>query len=108
MEQRSGMKAYRAFFDEYLPGSDVGDTNYMTGYQQGLILEQILKAVRAMICRAENIVKQAKSLKDLVLPTFDAGHLDQYQRDQQHGLDATATAALESAATGSSSARCST
>jgi ABC-type branched-subunit amino acid transport system substrate-binding protein len=67
-----GMKAYRAFFDKYLPGSDVGDTNYLTGYQQGLILEQILKQCGNDLSR-ENIVRQAKSLKDLVLPTSMPG-----------------------------------
>jgi len=68
----AGMKAYRAFFEKYLPGSDVGDTNYLTGYQQGLILEQILKQCGNDLSR-ENIVKQAKSLKDLVLPTSMPG-----------------------------------
>jgi branched-chain amino acid transport system substrate-binding protein len=42
----AGMKVYRVFFAKYLPGSDIGDTNYLTGYQQGMILEQILKAIR--------------------------------------------------------------
>jgi ABC-type branched-subunit amino acid transport system substrate-binding protein len=68
----TGMKAYRAFFEKYLPGSDIGDTNYLTGYQQGLILEQILKQCGNDLSR-ENIVKQAKSLKDLVLPTAMPG-----------------------------------
>jgi len=68
----AGMKAYRTFFEKYLPGSDVGDTNYLTGYQQGLILEQILKQCGNDLSR-ENIVKQAKSLKDLVLPTSMPG-----------------------------------
>src|SRR6266481_272553 len=68
----AGMKAYRAFFEKYLPGSDVGDTNYLTGYQQGLILEQILKQCGNDLSR-ENIVRQAKSLKDLVLPTSMPG-----------------------------------
>src|SRR5712672_1315120 len=63
-----GMKAYRAFFEKYLPVSDVGDTNYLTGYQQGLILKQIGNDLSR-----ENIVKQAKSLKDLVLPTSMPG-----------------------------------
>ena len=64
----AGMKAYRAFFAKYLAGSDIGDTNYLTGYQQGMILEQILKQCGNDLSR-QNIVKQAKSLKDLVLPT---------------------------------------
>lgn len=70
----AGMKAYRAFFEKYLPGSDIGDTNYLTGYQQGLILEQILKQCGDDLSR-ENIVKQAKSLKDFVLPTAMPGIL---------------------------------
>jgi branched-chain amino acid transport system substrate-binding protein len=68
----TGMKAYRAFFAKYLSGSDIGDTNYLTGYQQGLILEQILKQCGNDLSR-ENIVRQAKSLKDLVLPTAMSG-----------------------------------
>jgi len=70
----AGMKAYRAFFAKYLAGSDIGDTNYLTGYQQGMILEQILKQCGNDLSR-ENIVKQAKSLKDLVLPTAMPGIL---------------------------------
>jgi branched-chain amino acid transport system substrate-binding protein len=68
----AGMKAYRAFFAKYLAGSDIGDTNYLTGYQQGMILEQILKQCGNDLSR-EHIVKQAKSLKDLVLPTAMPG-----------------------------------
>jgi branched-chain amino acid transport system substrate-binding protein len=68
----AGMKAYRVFFAKYLAGSDIGDTNYLTGYQQGMILEQILKQCGNDLSR-ENIVKQAKSLKDLVLPTSMPG-----------------------------------
>ena len=64
----AGMKAFRAFFEKYLPGSDITDTNYLTGYQQGMLLEQILKQCGNDLSR-ENIVKQAKSLKDFVLPT---------------------------------------
>lgn len=62
-----GMKGYRAFFEKYLPGSDIGDTNYLTGYQQGMVLEQVLKQCGNDLSR-ENIVKQAKSLKDITLP----------------------------------------
>jgi branched-chain amino acid transport system substrate-binding protein len=68
----TGMKAYRAFFEKYLSGSDIGDMNYLNGYQQGLILEQILKQCGDDLSR-ENIVKQAKNLKDLVLPTAMPG-----------------------------------
>lgn len=67
-----GMKQYRAFFDKYLSGSDIGDTNYLTGYQQGMVLEQLLKQCGDDLSR-ENIIKQAKSLKDVVLPTAMPG-----------------------------------
>lgn len=68
----AGMKDFRAFFARYMAGSDIGDTNYLTGYQQGMILEQILKQCGEDLSR-ENIVKQAKSLKNLVLPTAMPG-----------------------------------
>jgi len=63
-----GVKAYRAFFEKYLPGADITNTSYLTGYQQGMVLEQILKQCGNDFSRA-NILKQAKSLHDLVLPT---------------------------------------
>jgi branched-chain amino acid transport system substrate-binding protein len=63
-----GVKAYRAFFDKYLAGSDISNTSYLTGYQQGMVLEQILKQCGDDLSR-DNIIKQAKSLKDLVLAT---------------------------------------
>jgi branched-chain amino acid transport system substrate-binding protein len=40
----------------------------LTGYQQGMVLEQILKQCGNDLSRA-NIIKQAKSLRDVVLPT---------------------------------------
>jgi ABC-type branched-subunit amino acid transport system substrate-binding protein len=63
-----GIRAYRAFFDKYLAGADITNTSYLTGYQQGMVLEQILKQCGDDLSR-ENIIKQAKSLKDLALPT---------------------------------------
>ncbi|MGY4625324.1 ABC transporter substrate-binding protein [Bradyrhizobium sp. USDA 4486] len=62
------IKAYRAFFDRYLAGSDITNTSYLTGYQQGMVLEQILKQCGDDLSR-ENIIKQAKSLKNFDLPT---------------------------------------
>ncbi|MCP4615223.1 MAG: ABC transporter substrate-binding protein [Bradyrhizobium sp.] len=67
-----GMKGYRAFFERYLAGSDITNTSYLTGYQQGMVLEQILKQCGDDLSRA-NIIKQAKSLKELVLPTALTG-----------------------------------
>jgi len=63
-----GIKPYRAFFDRYLAGSDITNTSYLTGYQQGMVLEQILRQCGDDLSR-DNIIKQAKSLKNLVLPT---------------------------------------
>ena len=64
----AGIKDFRAFFDKYLPGSDITNTSYLTGYQQGMLLEQILKQCGDDLSR-DNVIKQAKSLQNLVLPT---------------------------------------
>lgn len=64
----SGVKAYRAFFEKYLAGADITNTSYLTGYQQGMVLEQILKQCGDDLSRG-NILRQAKSLRDLALPT---------------------------------------
>jgi len=64
----AGIKAYRAFFGKYLAGSDITNTSYLAGYQQGILLEQILRQCGDDLSRA-NILKQAKSLKDFVQPT---------------------------------------
>ncbi|HAO43966.1 MAG TPA: branched-chain amino acid ABC transporter substrate-binding protein [Afipia sp.] len=69
-----GMKDYRAFVDKYMPGVDISDTNYIFGYTQGMILEQIIKQCGNDLSR-ENILKQAKSLKDVALPTALPGVL---------------------------------
>jgi len=64
----AGMKDFRTFIDKYMPGVDIADSNYIFGYNQGMLLEQILKQCGNDLSR-ENIVRQAKSLKDVVLPT---------------------------------------
>ena len=53
------MKNFLAFVDKYMPGTDIADTNYLFGYQQGMLLEQILKQCGNDLSR-ENIIKQAK------------------------------------------------
>jgi branched-chain amino acid transport system substrate-binding protein len=70
----SGMKWYRAHFEKYLPGADIGDNNYLFGTQQGQILEQVLKPCGDDLSR-ENIVKQARNIRDLSLPTLIPGIL---------------------------------
>jgi len=67
-----GMKWYRAHFEKYLAGADIGDNNYLFGTQQGQILEQVLKQCGDDLSR-ENIVKQARNIKGLVLPTLMPG-----------------------------------
>jgi len=64
----AGMKDFRTLIDKYMPGVDIADSNYIFGYNQGMLLEQILKQCGNDLSR-ENIVRQAKSLKDVVLPT---------------------------------------
>ena len=63
-----GVKAYREFFEKYLAGADITNTSYLTGCQQGMLLEQILKQCGNDLSRG-NISTQAKSLRDFVLPT---------------------------------------
>jgi branched-chain amino acid transport system substrate-binding protein len=40
------VKGYRAFFDKYLAGSDITNTSYLTGYQQGMVLGADPQAMR--------------------------------------------------------------
>jgi branched-chain amino acid transport system substrate-binding protein len=68
----AGMKTYHAFFEKYLKGSDFSDLNYVTGFQQGMLLEQVLKQCGQDLSR-ENILKQARSIENLTLPTGLAG-----------------------------------
>jgi branched-chain amino acid transport system substrate-binding protein len=71
-DDNAGMKGFRAFVDKYMPGIDIGDTNYLFGYTQGLLLEQIIRQCGDDLSR-ENIIKQARNLKDVVLPTVLPG-----------------------------------
>jgi ABC-type branched-subunit amino acid transport system substrate-binding protein len=70
--QDEGMKQYHAFFEKYLPGADIANAVYLTGYHQGKILEQILRQCGDDLSR-ENIVKQAKHVSQLELPTAIPG-----------------------------------
>jgi len=64
----SGMQAFQMFFDKYLPGADITNGSYLTGYMQGILLEQILKQCGNDLSR-KNILAQAKNLKDFAVPT---------------------------------------
>jgi ABC-type branched-subunit amino acid transport system substrate-binding protein len=63
-----GMKWYRTFFEKYLPGSDFEDGSYLTGANEGMLLEQVLKQCGDDLSR-ENITRQARNLRDFILPT---------------------------------------
>jgi branched-chain amino acid transport system substrate-binding protein len=67
-----GMKWYRSHFERYLPGADLGDNNYLFGTEQGQVLEQVLRQCGDDLSR-ENIVKQARSIRGLALPTAIPG-----------------------------------
>jgi ABC-type branched-subunit amino acid transport system substrate-binding protein len=87
------MQAYRAFFDKYLQGADITNGSYLTGYQQGVVLEQIQKQCGSDLSR-KNILAQAKNLKDFVIPTALPG-IKVNTSDSEHDLDADAVAAME-------------
>jgi branched-chain amino acid transport system substrate-binding protein len=71
-DQDEGMKNFRAFVDKYMPGIDIADNNYLFGYTQGMLLEQLIKQCGDDLSR-ENIVKQAKNFRDVVVPTVQPG-----------------------------------
>ena len=89
-----GMQTYRAFLDKYLPGVDITNGSYLTGYQQGVLLEQILKQCGNDLSR-KNILAQAKNLRDFVVPTVLPGIKVNTTDTREHDLDADATAAMD-------------
>ena len=68
----TGIKWYREYFAKYLPGADIGDSNYLFGTQQGQILEQVLKQCGDDLSR-ENVVRQSRNIRGLSLPTLLPG-----------------------------------
>ena len=68
----AGMNEWRAFMKEYQPDADVTDANYVFSYGCCLTLTQVLKQCGNDLSR-ENIMKQAASLSNLVLPTLLPG-----------------------------------
>ncbi len=68
----AGVKWYKEHFAKYLPGADIGDANYVYGTEQGQILEQILKQCAGDYSR-ENVLKQARNIRNLSLPTLIPG-----------------------------------
>jgi hypothetical protein len=71
-DQDEGMKNFRAFVDKYMPGIDIADNNYLFGYTQGMLLEQLIKQCGDDLSR-ENIIRQARNFHDIALPTVQPG-----------------------------------
>jgi branched-chain amino acid transport system substrate-binding protein len=71
-DNTEAMKNYRTFIDKYMPGSDIADGNYLFGYTQGMLLEHLIKQCGNDLSR-ENIIRQAKSLKNVALPALLPG-----------------------------------
>ena len=71
-DQDEGVKNFKSFVDKYMPGIDIADNNYLFGYTQGMLLEQLIKQCSDDLSR-ENIINQARSFKDIVLPTIQPG-----------------------------------
>ncbi|MGY4256673.1 branched-chain amino acid transport system substrate-binding protein [Bradyrhizobium sp. USDA 4516] len=67
-----GMKSYRTFLDKYMSGADIADTNILYGYAQAVLLEHLIKQCGSDLSR-ENVIRQAKSLKNVMLPTLLPG-----------------------------------
>ncbi len=68
----AGMKQWFAFMGKYMPGADVTDNNHVFAYGVATTTLQVLKQCGQDFSR-ENIMKQAASLNDLVVPTLLPG-----------------------------------
>ncbi|MCP1968514.1 ABC transporter substrate-binding protein [Bradyrhizobium elkanii] len=62
-----GLQDYRKFFEKYLSGADITNGSYAVGYQQGILLERILKQCGNDLSR-RNILAQAKNLQHVIVP----------------------------------------
>ncbi len=68
----AGMNEWRGFMKQYMPDADLADANYVYAYGVGVTMRQVLKQCGNDLSR-ENIMKQAASLTDLVVPTLLPG-----------------------------------
>ncbi|BAM92374.1 putative ABC transporter substrate-binding protein [Bradyrhizobium oligotrophicum S58] len=67
-----GVKGWRDYMARYVPDGDLRDSNYVNGYNNGMVLEHVLKAAGNDLSR-DNILRQALSIKDLELPMLLPG-----------------------------------
>jgi ABC-type branched-subunit amino acid transport system substrate-binding protein len=63
-----GMQRWRDFMAKYMAGADTNDFNYVYGYGAAQLMTLVLKACGDDLTR-ENLMRQATSLKDVVLDT---------------------------------------
>ena len=68
----AGMQEWRAFMAKHMPGADLTDGNYVYAYAASKLMLQVLQQCNGDFTRA-NIMKQAESVHDLVLPTVLPG-----------------------------------
>ena len=68
----AGMQDWRAFMAKNMPGADLTDLNYAYAYSAVKLMMQVLKQCGGDFSR-ENVMKQAESVHDLVLPTVLPG-----------------------------------
>lgn len=67
-----GMKIFWAFVEKYTPVIDIGDSNYLFGYTQGVLLERLVRQCGDDLSH-ENVLKQAKNLRDVAPPRLCQG-----------------------------------
>jgi branched-chain amino acid transport system substrate-binding protein len=67
-----GMKDYLAFMKQYMPEANLSETYHVFGYATAQTFVHVLKNCGDDLTR-ENLMKQATSIKDLVLPTMLPG-----------------------------------
>jgi branched-chain amino acid transport system substrate-binding protein len=68
------MKAYLAFMKKYMPDSNPSETYHVFGYATAQTFIHVLEKCGSDLTR-ENLMKQAASIKDLLLPIMLPGIL---------------------------------
>ncbi len=71
-ENDPAIKDWRAWMDKYLPGEDVRRPIFVNGYNYAATVVQVLKQAGNDLSR-QNIMRQAKNLRDLELPMLLPG-----------------------------------
>ena len=68
----AGMNDWRQFMKEYMPDTDLADSNYVYAYGVGGTTMQVLKQCGEDFSR-ENVMKQAANIQNLALPSLLPG-----------------------------------